>query len=305
MDGWEGLRSIVMSIQLQKDESVEQGIRRILQEEAAGLIADLRGRDLEEAIHEARKRCKRVRAIARLFRPVADAAAQRENEAFRGFARFLSSFRDATVIAHTFAALVKRQKGGERRYASLKRLLNDESDASPPAEQRKKLARLARDAQRAHQRLGRLRLPAGLDFGLIEQGLRESYRRGRDAMAAAYDQKKVTAFHEWRKRVKDLDYQLQVLSTVRPDRLKRLGRELAKLGEVLGQEHDLAVVRAIVSKGSTERIPAKLVARFLGLVDRRAVDLQTEARKIGRRVYAEKPKAFLGRMRKYWNAWQA
>jgi hypothetical protein len=41
-------------------------------------------------------------------------------------------------------------------------------------------------------------------FKFIEPGLLDSYKRGRRAMSSAYDKPEETAFHEWRKRVKDL-----------------------------------------------------------------------------------------------------
>jgi hypothetical protein len=40
-------------------------------------------------------------------------------------------------------------------------------------------------------------------------------------------------------------------------------------------------------------------------LDRRRSGLQREALLLGRRVYAEKPKAFTRRLHRYWKAWRA
>ena len=44
---------------------------------------------------------------------------------------------------------------------------------------------------------------------------------------------------------------------------------------------------------------------FFEAVDRRRAELQAEAFELGARVYAEKPKAFVERMRRLWTAREA
>jgi hypothetical protein len=69
-----------MGYRLEKDEQLGAGFRRILIEQTERLSEALASADenLEEAIHEVRKRCKRVRAIARLLRPNARELHRRE-----------------------------------------------------------------------------------------------------------------------------------------------------------------------------------------------------------------------------------
>ena len=70
-------------------------------------------------------------------------------------------------------------------------------------------------------------------------------------MSRAYDKPEETAFHEWRKRVKDLGYQTQTLRELWPPVLKRFRDELDQLGDLLGKEHDLTLVRNVVLKRRT------------------------------------------------------
>ena len=124
-------------------------------------------------------------------------------------------------------------------------------------------------------------------------------------MSSAFDKPEETAFHEWRKRVKDLGYQMQTLRDLWPPVLKRLRSELDKLGDLLGKEPDLTVVRNALLKRAESGIRKDDLRALLGLVEQREFELQAEAQTIGRRVYAEKPRGFVRRMRVYWETWQA
>ena len=117
-------RSFSYGVPLEKDEQLGAGFRRILIEQTERLAEALTSADenLEEAIHEVRKRCKRVRAVARLLRPHARELYRRENAAFRDIARRLSPFRDAHVQVETFDQLVSRAPERER-FAGLKDLM--------------------------------------------------------------------------------------------------------------------------------------------------------------------------------------
>jgi CHAD domain-containing protein len=114
-----------VGFRLEKDETVGSGFQRILREQTARLSEDLGAdKDLEKAIHEVRKRCKRVRAVARLLRPNAKALYREENAAFRDIARGLSRFRDADVRLQAFDDLVGRIDEPER-FAAFREMLGE------------------------------------------------------------------------------------------------------------------------------------------------------------------------------------
>jgi CHAD domain-containing protein len=290
---------------LEKDEPVSEGFQRMLTEQTARLSEDLASadKDLERAIHEVRKRCKRVRAITRLLRPHAKALYRRENAAFRDIARGLSPFRDADVRLETFDELVKRTAEPER-FAPLRDLMlgNNKRDEK---KLEKQLSLTRDELQAAQGRFKEVQIPGGLAFQLIEPGLGGNYKKGRRAMRRAYDKPEATAFHEWRKRVKDLGYQVQILRELWPALLKRLRSELDKLGDLLGKEHDLTVLRNAILQKAHNGISKEDVRAFLALAEQREFELQAEAETIGRRIYAEKSKHFVRRMLAYWETWQA
>ncbi len=239
-----------MGFCLEKDEKIGSGFQRILVEQAARLSEDLAAadQDPEKAIHEVRKRCKRVRAVARLLRPNAKAPYRQENAAFRDMARGLSPFRDADVRLETFDDLVSRTDRPER-FAAFRKMLGDDDRDGTNLE--KQLSWTVKEVEAARERLQEANIADRVAFEFIEPGLRQSYKRGRRAMSRAYDKPEETAFHEWRKRVKDLGYQTQTLRELWPPVLKRLRDELDQLGDLLGKEHDLTLVRNVVLKRRT------------------------------------------------------
>lgn len=77
---------------------------------------------------------------------------------------------------------------------------------------------------------------------------------------------------------------------------------MKRLSDLLGDHHDLAVLKRTVARvpddfGGRERVRA-----FLRFVDRRRIQLQREAHALGQRVYAEKPKCIVRRLLAYWRA---
>lgn len=110
--------------------------------------------------------------------------------------------------------------------------------------------------------------------------------------------------HEWRKRVKEHWYHAQLLRNVYPSMMKPYATTLADLSRALGDHHDLFELRQIVAQSPREFGRARAAIGLLNAIDARQRELEAVAMEIGRRVYAERPGAWLARMRNYWNAWR-
>ena len=109
----------------------------------------------------------------------------------------------------------------------------------------------------------------------------------------------VEALHEWRKRVKDLWYHHTLLRELWPPVMQAVGDEAHELADRLGDDHDLAVLADWV------REHAEAEPEFFEAVERRRTELQAEAMALGERLYADKPRAYVRRLRRLWNAAQA
>lgn len=157
-------------------------------------------------------------------------------------------------------------------------------------------------------RKARQRVPEWPDLGhhqALAKGLKRVFKNGRTNFAAAYDQSSVEAFHEWRKEVKHLLYQTQLLRPLWPRPMKGLSGELKKLGKYLSEDHDLAILREKVSEQLEESENRIEIEALVALVDQRRNELQLCARVLGARIYAEKPQAFATRSEAYWQAWRS
>jgi CHAD domain-containing protein len=136
-------------------------------------------------------------------------------------------------------------------------------------------------------------------FEAVTGGLELTYRRGRRGFEAARGEGSAEALHEWRKRVKELWYHHTLLRSLWPPVMAAVGDEAHELSDQLGDDHDLAVL----ASWAGERAGAG--PELFEAVERRRAKLQQQAFALGARVYAEKPRAFIRRLGRLWNAREA
>jgi CHAD domain-containing protein len=142
-------------------------------------------------------------------------------------------------------------------------------------------------------------------FSALGQGVKRIYKQGRRSFANATEQPSVENFHEWRKDVKYLGYQIRLLKPIWPMMLERLSDELERLGEYLSDDHDLTLLRQRMLEPLELPGDRTDLEALIALIDQRRGELQVEAKRLGERVYAEKPRAFAGRLQVYWQAWRS
>ena len=116
----------------------------------------------------------------------------------------------------------------------------------------------------------------------------------RHAMAAATTSLSTPDLHRWRKRVKDLWHLLALAEKRLPKDLSAEREDLARLGELLGQDHDHAVLAERLAL-SPEADPALM--RQLAVIAGARRQLEQEAFALGRRLYGDKPKRFTRRVK--------
>ena len=90
-----------------------------------------------------------------------------------------------------------------------------------------------------------------------------------------------------------------MLKPASPGIIGGAANEADELSTLLGDDHDLAVLRE--SLESAAQLAVHLDA-VLELIDRRREQLQAQALRIGERLYAESPTVFVHRMHRYWKA---
>jgi CHAD domain-containing protein len=133
----------------------------------------------------------------------------------------------------------------------------------------------------------------------------KSYRRGRAALAEVLEKPSPENFHEWRKKVKELWYQLRLLQPLNRVVLEKIAGDAKTLGELLGQDHDFAFLLARFDQEQTDPALRDELTELKKLIRKRSRKLQRDATELGRRFYAEPPKAFAKRISIFIKDWTA
>ncbi len=282
-------------------EAFARTAREQLDQAQTALTEELES-DPAVAVHTARKSVKKERALLRLMRgAVAGSDRQRQNDALRRAARQLSVARDTEVMIAALDDLSERYSGQVPHtvFTALRERLDGERNASDDGSTESDVAAqlgAVRDEMAEWQL-------SDHGWAAIEPGLAQTYERGRAAFAQARKHPDDEHLHAWRKRAKDLWYQLRLLTPVCGETVRGQSKDAHVLGDLLGDDHDLAVLRATLARIGAD-VATDLDA-VLALLDHRREELQTQAMSLGKRVYAERTKAFTGRIHSYWRAGRA
>jgi CHAD domain-containing protein len=309
------------------EERLSDGVKRMALAQIdlaiSQLEGDRRATGADNTIHEVRKALKRLRALMRLLRDeLGDAGFARENAILRDAGLRLAGARDAEVLVNTLDGLMKAHRKRLSRRRGVAKLRGQLM-----AERHRATERGRSDIAARAEVLGELRalrgrvenwsLPDRGDIEIVEPGLQRIYRQGRRRRLTAARGKgaKGQAMHDWRKRVKDLRYAAEMLDRKQPRRRKggrrgkrdelvhELARRADELGELLGEEHDLAVLAERLGSGSRTGTQKRLEigggtrGMLLKLIRRRRRNLRRKAIRRGESLYRRRPKRFVGRVR--------
>ena len=298
-----------MAYTFKPDESVPEAIRRVALEQIEGALESLAAKppERDEAVHDARKRIKKLRALLRLVQRELGEAFASENIRLRDVGRNLSLFRDAVAMIETFDAL-RQKRAKDFAEDSLESVRQGLVTHKTRAEQQENIKAVMQAAAR-ELRSTRSRVkqwPLHDDgFPAIAPGIEKTFRRGRLAMETAEQHPTAENFHAWRKRVKDYWYHVRLLNGLWPDVMTGLENSLKCLEDALGMDHNLNVLSARIDAepaffGTPEQIDSlrQAIAHF-------QKQLREEARPIGLRIYGEKPKEMRRRLEHWWSEWKA
>jgi CHAD domain-containing protein len=295
-----------MEYTLGPDETVSSGIKRIIDGKVAAGIEHIDDDDLDphETVHEVRKRCKEVRAAARLVRPVLPTYSE-VNAHYRDAGRRISDIRDAHAAIETFDDHVR--PAAEDADALDEDTLDDvrgtlvERRDTVAAEQgiEGRLADVRADLIEGRERVERL--PVSTEgYDAVAGGLRKSYKRARNRMDEAYEDPEFERFHEWRKRVKYHRYHCRLLREVWVGPMKARRAEVKELSDVIGDANDLSEFVLAMREEDlfTPTVRDALEEVCLG----RRAELHRQGRPLGERLFAESPDRLVDRIGAYWRA---
>jgi len=289
--------------EIRPGEALHDGLRRAAKGRASKAIERLEDadEDFAAAVHGARKDLKKLRSLIRLVRAgLGEKAYRAENDRFRAVAGSLGGARDAEAKLECLSALREHYSGEfpTRWSGDFVGALEAERDRIAAQEAETGTGAAVAAIEEGLEAIDDWKLkPHG--FGLAAPGLERAYRRGRERFRDVLDDPSDVAVHEWRKRAKDLWYQLQLLQDGWPAVLGAVSAQAHELSAILGDHHDLAVVRED-AEARSDLFGGEAQAQLLELLARRQGELTEQAAPFGRRLYAEKPGRFVDRVGAYW-----
>src|SRR6266478_1533936 len=288
-----------MGFRLKLREPLTGGLKRVFYEQidSALHLCQHPAKQRGVTVHEVRKHLKKLRAAMRLAAgEVGKNCHACEDRCVRKIGRLVSDLRDSQVRLQTFVELRDQAvKHPEQqlfpRTEELLLLERESFSAAFAGWQTQAIPQL----ERVKARLMEWPLD-GLNWKQICGAVCKIYRRGQRALAKAIGDPDPEHFHSWRKRGKDVWYQLRILHPLNRVVLEEMAHDAEVLGELLGIEHDLDFLWARLKKECGDQHLAAELTQLQKLITKRCKRLRRDALELGRRFYAEPSKAFAKRI---------
>jgi len=248
-----------------------------------------------QAVHDARKRFKRLRGLFRLVRDGQPEVCARENDRVRDIAKTLSMVRDATALVETLDRLLEFDATDENevvlgairgRLAGRRdRIAAGETDLSG-----KILAAIAA-CEEGIEALGDFDLPQKPDkaAALLASGAAKNYARAVNAFKTAKKTGDPADWHDLRKRVKYHWMHVQLLSPAWPGEMA-IRADISDLaGEALGDDHDLAHLEDVIAAEPDAIGSAEEIALLHAAMAAQSERLHARVRKIAKNLLHDDP----------------
>jgi CHAD domain-containing protein len=240
----------------------------------------LRKDGTRDGIHGARKEIKKVRSLLRLARPELEPAEYHKSvKCLREAAQDLAGCRDARVLLKAF----EKVAGGDESFSYVRKALQINARREFRLFKRdQSKSRAQRKLRSTRRRLRDLKMTATEET--VMPAVRRSYRQNRRASQLAAKRSEPALFHEWRKRVKDLSYFLSLLPARTSRPIKALTRELDRLAEQLGDDHDLFLLHEFIRDEC--RGHSREIKEADRIIARQRRKIRASARNLGARFFA-------------------
>jgi CHAD domain-containing protein len=274
------------------DRELAKKARKELRDTARALTTS-EGGTFEKAVHESRKRLKKVRAIAALLEQVGTKVPRKDRKQLKSVAHALSRIRDSAAIIETFDRVRRRypKQLSPHTYRTLRHGLVDARNRAQAEAERDDVVDGAA-ARLVTTRKAIKDWPShAIDVSDLLAVVAGSYRRSRRAMKRARLTGQSATVHSWRKEVKTFWYQLRLAKRLTVG-VAPLITDLKRLETELGDDHNLVVLEATLRGCCDLRTQGAAIRQVGRLATRMRQQLRRRAFTLGRRVYGRRPKTF-------------
>jgi len=277
-----------MRLHIDKRKSPEMTLRSILKAHIVPAIDELKKPDrdsLARTVHDVRKRVKKMRSALRLFRAAHHPEITKaDHRPLRDASREIAPVRDAHVNLRTMRRLCRYFDIVPAHFWVIFQFL-EQQEARACAESTVSLRRATDLLATTNANV----TDAGIRLKSRElrDGLARIYKRGRKAFRKAVDDISAENLHRWRKRTKDIFYDLSLTASPHPKVVHKLAHRAKDLGTLLGEEHDLALLQQTLKESGLETTSLE------PLIAVRRLRLQKRIIKSGTDFFFRKPEAFI------------
>jgi CHAD domain-containing protein len=283
-----------MGYHIEKGESLATAFGRIAAEEIDLAMAQSRRLHRGEAVHNARKALKRLRALLRSLRVAFPKKLFRaENRHIAATCRRISPLRDVHVQLRTLGKLKAAASPAGDHIR--RQLLRQQSSFIRRIPGLRKTVRALLEVSRQSLASWPLRKATAED---LASGLKRIYKQGREAFKTARKSPTPGHLHAWRKKTKSLGYGLEMIKNLGSGELSKMIRCSDILTEALGDDQDLFMVLRALGKEHGSN-PASDFDRLANRISLKRAKRQKRAFKLGDKVYGEKSGGFEKRLDRY------
>lgn len=264
-----------------------RNLRRLLKSQNAKAIRELEAflSDPEQTVHEARIAFKRIRTLLRLLKKALGKYTYRHfNQAYRSLGLSLSAQRDSWA-----------------KQEAIQKLSTETPDSTPPStdkvapEDIKAVDDVLSILYTLREELAAIKIrPRGFKLGR-KAGLK-IYRDGQASMYRARVTDRDEDFHEWRKNAKHLYHLVAILRPIEKNELVPLRDKLYTLTQLLGDDHDLSLLKSDAIKAQDQALAEKIANE--------QKNLRKEALICGAKLYRTPGRDFIQRMETLWKAFR-
>ncbi|HEY4241993.1 MAG TPA: CHAD domain-containing protein [Kofleriaceae bacterium] len=245
-----------------------------------------------DAVHSSRKALRKARAVLGMLAGALPKSERRAvKRALQQARRALSTVRDHAVAPGTLATLPL----GDEERVTADAVLAAAAQALPSTHDIRQLVAEAAARAAAQAEAIQAALPAELDWDHALDGVRQLYAEARRARRAS--KRRPAQFHAWRRRAKELVYQLAILKSHAGPRVAAIHAEIEAVTDTLSPAVDLVMVHEFVGtygEGTTH----EAIQHLQTAVDAALGDAIKVGRKAGKDPFRAGSKRFAKRLAK-------
>jgi len=264
-----------MSFRFSRGEPLPEQVRAITLERIHAAMLALHS----DNIHDARRRLKQLRALMELVR---DKIAKKQRILFRDAGRLVSEARDREVCTQTIEHMSAAAHPPSSRTLSLanKELAQHFDSSKVDVAGAETLLRKAlRQSENWRP---------DVDAKSLRCQLKRAFKRSQCALQKAEEDPSEINTHNLRKRLKVLCSHLGLLRCCWPRLLKEMEREVDKINDLLGCEHDLVILK--------QRLGERSIAALEDRMNHREEEYRSVALALAHRFLNEDAKEFSKRV---------